>query len=304
MNTQNRLYFTFPGGRRKAVTLSFDDGPVHARRLVAAFNAPNAVAIMNDLRGHDVSVTFEDLKNLALAKVDGFDATPGSLDDEFLTKAFNKLVAVAQEVVSENPHNLFPAGSTLNITLSSNAFDVFKQYHDNAAEISWRISPEKRFGLAQLGYNINADGFTAQVDLPSYEWFYKLNESLRQAKVNVDVTVFPGRTQNVPVAVRQMFVDYWKNIDTQYTINIDGVKVNNFFEKVANRLLDNLDEVSVPTTAFEYLNYSNNDEFFQLVAAATSTGGEKFKKLGDAYKALAEKLNTGIQPAYIYKKVE
>ena len=188
--------------------------------------------------------------------------------------------------------------------MSSNAFDVFKQYHDNAAEISWRISPEKRFGLAQLGYNINADGFTAQVDLPSYEWFYKLNESLRQAKVNVDVTVFPGRTQNVPVAVRQMFVDYWKNIDTQYTINIDGVKVNNFFEKVANRLLDNLDEVSVPTTAFEYLNYSNNDEFFQLVAAATSTGGEKFKKLGDAYKALAEKLNTGIQPAYIYKKVE
>ena len=33
-------------------------------------------------------------------------------------------------------------------------------------------------------------------------------------------------------------------------------------------------------------------------------GGEKFKKLGAAYKQIAEKLNTGIQPAYIYKKVQ
>ena len=51
MNTQNRLYFTFPGGRRKAVTLSFDDGTVHDRRLVAAFNAHGLKATFNLVPG-------------------------------------------------------------------------------------------------------------------------------------------------------------------------------------------------------------------------------------------------------------
>ena len=269
--------------------------------LVASFNATDGVAMMNSLRGHEVNVTFADLKQLALKKVDDFDATEGSLDDEFLTKAFNKLVAAAKDIVEDNPHNLFPAGSSLmNITLSTNAFDVFKQYHDNVAELSWRVSPEKRFGLAQLGYNVNANGFTVQVDLPSYEWFYTLNESLNQARKNI---VLSGRSY--PVADRDLFVNYWKNFDTQYTVKIDGVKINNFFEKLANRLLSELTESPIPTSLMGYLLvYSQNDEFFQLVAAATQTGGEKFKKLGDAYKKLAEKLNTGIQPAYIFKKVE
>ena len=82
--------------------------------LVAAFNAPDAVAVMNSLRGHDVNVTFQDLINLAITKNDEFT------DDEavIFTKAFNKLVAVVKKVVAENPHNLFPAGSSLmNITL-------------------------------------------------------------------------------------------------------------------------------------------------------------------------------------------
>lgn len=249
--------------------------------LVAAFNATDGVAMMSALRGHNVNVTFDDLINLALAKTDGFDATPGSQDDQFIRNAFTKLVAVARDIVEDNPRNLFHGNSLMPIDFSTNAFDVFKQYHDNAAEISWRISPEKKYGLAQLGYNINADGFTAQVDLPSYQWFYELNESLRQSRVGYSVD-------------RQKFVDYWKNVDNNYTISIDGVKVDNFFEKLANRFLAELPPTGNPFT----------DEFTLLVASATATGGEKFKKLGDAYKTLAEKLNTGIQPAYIFKKVE
>lgn len=249
--------------------------------LVASFNATDGVAMMNALRGHNVNVTFDDLINLALAKTDGFDATPGSQDDQFIRNAFTKLVAVARDIVEDNPRNLFHGNSLMPIDFSTNAFDVFKQYHDNAAEISWRISPEKKYGLAQLGYNINADGFTAQVDLPSYQWFYELNESLRQSRVGYSVD-------------RQKFVDYWKNVDNNYTISIDGVKVDNFFEKLANRFLAELPPTGNPFT----------DEFTLLVASATSTGGEKFKKLGDAYKTLAEKLDTGIQPAYIFKKVE
>lgn len=254
--------------------------------LVASFNAPGAVAAMNTLRGHDVNVTFADLKQLALSKVDGFDATPDGIDDQFLTKAFNKLVAVAQEVVSENPHNLFPAGSSLMpIAFSTNTFTVFSQYHDNVADLSWRMSPEKRFGLAQLGYNINANGFTVQVDLPNYEWFNKLNESLVQA---VRTVSFHGMTLNYPD--RTKFVPYWTAIDSQYTVTIDGEKIDNFFEKLATRLVAKLAVSSNPT----------EDEFNQLYYAALEG---KFTKLGDAYKKLAEKLNTGIQPAYIYKKV-
>lgn len=240
--------------------------------LVAAFNAPDAVAVMNSLRGHDVNVTFQDLINLAITKNDEFT------DDEavIFNKAFNKLVAVIKKVVAENPHNLFPAGSSLmNITLNTNAFEVFSQYHDNVAELSWRISPEKRFGLAQLGYNVNAQGFTVSVNLPSYEWFNKLNESLMSSGLR-----------------RDRFIAYWAALDSQYTVNLDGVKIDNFFEKLATRFVA---ELRQGTGIFD-----QNDEFTQLYAAAML--GE-FTKMGDAYKKLADKLNTGIQPAYIYKKV-
>ena len=240
--------------------------------LVAAFNAPGAVAVMNSLRGHDVNVTFQDLINLAITKNDEFT------DDEavIFTKAFNKLVAVVKKVVAENPHNLFPAGSTMmDITLNTNAFDVFSQYHDNVAELSWRISPEKRFGLAQLGYNVNAQGFTVSVNLPSYEWFNKLNESLMSSGLR-----------------RDRFIAYWAALDSQYTVNLDGVKIDNFFEKLATRFVA---ELRQGTGIFD-----QNDEFTQLYAAAML---DEFTKMGNAYKKLADKLNTGIQPAYIYKKV-
>ena len=51
MNTDNRLYFTFPGGARRAVTLSFDDGTVHDRRLVEAFNRHGLKATFNLVPG-------------------------------------------------------------------------------------------------------------------------------------------------------------------------------------------------------------------------------------------------------------
>ena len=51
MDTDNRLYFTFPGGARRAVTLSFDDGTVHDRRLVEAFNRHGLKATFNLVPG-------------------------------------------------------------------------------------------------------------------------------------------------------------------------------------------------------------------------------------------------------------
>ena len=236
--------------------------------LVASFNATDAVAAMNALRGHNVNVTFNDLIDLAMAKVDGFTPDPGGLNRRMLNTAFNKLVALAKEIVQENPRNLFPAGSTLmDITLSTNAFDVFKQYHDNVADLSWRMSPEKRFGLAQLGYNVNAQGFTVQVDLPSYEWFTRLEQSLVSSNYSTD-----------------QFIANWKAFDSQYSVKVDGVKIDNFFEKLATKFVAKLDPGEFP-----------------LLCMAAQMG--KFTAVGNAYKTLAEKLDTGIQPAYIYKKV-
>ncbi len=51
MDTNRRLYFTFPGGARRAVTLSFDDGTVHDRRLVEAFNRHGLKATFNLVPG-------------------------------------------------------------------------------------------------------------------------------------------------------------------------------------------------------------------------------------------------------------
>ena len=246
--------------------------------LVAAFNATDAVAAMNALRGHNVNVTFTDLINLAVAKTDGFDPNPDGLDATLVRKAFGRLVTLARNIVAENPRHIFPDGSTLMpITLNTNAFDVFKQYHDNAADISWKISPEKKFGLAQLGYNINAQGFTVSVNLPSYEWFERLNDALAASRGD-----------------EATFVAYWAQFDadSRYDVSIEGVKIENFYTKLAQRFVASLEE----------------GEFSLLYTAAIPLpailgGGEKFKKLAASYKTLAEKLITGIQPAYIYKKV-
>ncbi len=234
--------------------------------LVAAFNAPDAVAIMNSLRGHDVNVTFADLINLAVAKTEGLNSTDAAL----FRLAFEKFVSAANSLVAENPHNLFPEGSSLmNMDVTTNAFTVFSQYYDNAAEISWRINPERRFGLAQLGYNVNAQGFTVSVNMPSYIWFSELNTAISTSS---------GQTAK--------FVDYWKKFDndSQYDVCIDGVKIENFYTKLAQRFVTSLG-------AGQYRML-----YFML--------GNQLTLLGQAYKTLAEKLNTGIQPAYIYKKVE
>ena len=143
---------------------------------------------------------------------------------------------------------------------------------------SWKISPEKKFGLAQLGYNINAQGFTVSVNLPSYEWFERLNDALAASRGD-----------------EATFVAYWAQFDadSRYDVSIEGVKIENFYTKLAQRFVASLEE----------------GEFSLLYTAAIPLpaflgGGEKFKKLAASYKTLAEKLDTGIQPAYIYKKVE
>ena len=51
MDTNRRLYFTFPGGARRAVTLSFDDGTINDRRLVEAFNRHGIKATFNLVPG-------------------------------------------------------------------------------------------------------------------------------------------------------------------------------------------------------------------------------------------------------------
>ena len=265
--------------------------------LVAAFNAPDAVAIMNTLRGHNVSVTVMDLINLALAETDGFDPDPEGEDAQFLTKMFTKLYEGAQQMVADNTLGIFSGATLMNIDINTtNIFDVFSQYHDNAAALSWRISPEKRMGLAQLGYNVNANGFTAKVSVPSVDWLNKLNESILESVVP---KTLPGFGE-VNVPSRQLFINYWKTVDTQYTVSVDGTPISNFFEKLATRLLEQLNEV--PYTMANLMNGTfKDDEYLQLYYAATEG---KFTKLANAYSTLANKLDTGIQPAYIYKKVQ
>ena len=67
MDTNNRLYFTFPGGARRAVTLSFDDGTINDRRLVEAFNRHGIKATFNLVAGRlglDGYVTRDEIASL------------------------------------------------------------------------------------------------------------------------------------------------------------------------------------------------------------------------------------------------
>ena len=245
--------------------------------LVAAFNAPDAVAIMTALRGHDVNVTFDQLIDLAIAKTT--TTSFSSIEKEGLKMAFEKMCRIAKDVVPNHPE-IFGAGSTLmDIDRTTNVFTVFSQYHDNVANLSWSINPQKRFGLANLGYNVNVPGFTFSVNMPSSEWFTRLNASIKAAG-SFDYSTFSIKRN------RDAFVNYWAAFDnnSQYDIKINGVKIENFYQRLAGRLFDEMDDT----------------EFMGLYYMAQSN---KITALGTSYNTLAGKLNTGIQPAYIYKKV-
>ena len=63
----SKLYFTFPGGARRAVTLSFDDGTNNDRRLVEAFNRHGIKATFNLVAGRlglDGYVTRDEIASL------------------------------------------------------------------------------------------------------------------------------------------------------------------------------------------------------------------------------------------------
>lgn len=246
--------------------------------LVAAFNAPDAVAIMSSLRGHDVSVTFDQLIDLAIAKTTTTSFT--NLEKEGLKQAFEKMCRIAKDIVPNHPE-IFGAGSTLmDINRTTDVFTVFSQYHDNVANLSWSINTQKRFGLANLGYNVNTPGFTVSVNMPSSEWFTRLNDSIKAAGT-FDYSTFSIKRN------RDAFVNYWAAFDnnSQYDVKINGVKIENLYQRLAARLYDEMDDT----------------EFMGLYYMAQTN---KITALGNSYNTLAEKLNTGIQPAYIYKKVQ
>ena len=245
--------------------------------LVAAFNAPDAVAIMTALRGHEVNVTFDQLIDLAIAKTT--TTSYSNLEKEGLKQAFEKMCRIAKDIVPNHPE-IFGAGSTLmDIDRTKNVFTVFSQYHDNVANLSWSINPQKRFGLANLGYNVNTPGFTVSVNLPSSEWFTRLNDSIKAAGT-FDYSTFSIKRN------RDAFVNYWAAFDnnSQYDVKINGVKIENLYQRLAARLYDEMDDT----------------EFMGLYYMAQTN---KITALGNSYYTLAEKLNTGIQPAFIYKKV-
>ena len=235
--------------------------------VVVAFNAPDVINAMKAIRGTDLPVDFDYLINLAVAQAmkEGITFTPAQIAR--LKSGFEHLCVLAKSMVANHPE-VFQGGTLMDINLSTNVFDVVGRYYDNATQMSWSIAPQKRFGLATLGYHAYDKGFTFNVGLPQAGWFNRLEASLKNDQNNDGV-----------LQVEEC-VAYWKQFDSQYNLGIP-----NFFERASRRALSELDSTTLA--------------MLQQMAA---TG--KFAAIGNVYKQYADRFNDELEPVYIYKKVE
>ena len=235
--------------------------------VVVAFNAPNVINAMKAIRGTDLPVDFDYLINMAVAQAMKEGIVFSSEQIARLKSGFVHLCELAKSMVASHPE-VFGNGTLMDINLSTNVFDVIGRYYDNATQLSWAIAPQKRFGLATLGYHAYDKGFTFNVGLPQAGWFNRLEESL---KYDAD---------NDGVLEVEDCVTYWKQFDSQYNLGIDK-----FFERASRRALSELD----PTT-------------LAMLQQMAATG--KFAAIGNVYKQYADRFNDELEPVYIYKKVE
>ena len=133
-----------------------------AADIVAVFNAPGIIDAVKKVRGSQLNLTFDYLIDFAVDQAAKEGVTFTSEQVDRLRSGFNHLCSLAKTVVDNHPEVF--GGSLMEINLQTNPLTVFSRYYDNAAELSWSISEEKRFGLATLGYHAYDKGFITVYD--------------------------------------------------------------------------------------------------------------------------------------------
>ena len=208
-----KVSFTSPNGNIKVdkVIVAINDD--YTATISAQFNAPDLVKVAKTLRGTDIPVTFQYLIDFAVeqAEKEGVTFTDAQIDR--LESGFEHLCRLAKSVVKDKLNK-----DLMDITLQTHVLDVFSRYYDNVCDYSLQVSKEKKFGWATpIGFHTYDDGFTANISLPSYGWFTRLENSLKGTK--------------------EECVAYWAQFDDDYDI----LDFDNFFSRAANRALRELD---------------------------------------------------------------
>lgn len=226
------------------VTFSSGDWTLRADKLIieinsdnsaivsAQLNAEDLVSIAKKLRGTEIPVTFQNLIDFAVeqAQKEGVTFTPEQIDR--LKSGFEHLCRLAKSVVKEKLGK-----DMMTIDLSTEVLDVFARYYDNVCDYSLQISSEKKFGWATpIGFYKGDNGFTANLALPNYGWFTRLEDSLKGTKDEC--------------------VAYWGQFDDDYQI----LDFDNFFSRAANRALRELDD-----STYEMLRQMANEGKFSLI---------------------------------------
>lgn len=214
---------TYKSGK---VTFTADNWTLRVDKLIIAINEDNTatvsaqlnaedlVAIAKELRGTEIPVTFQYMIDFAVEQAQKEGVTFTTEQVARLESGFEHLCRLAKDVIKDKLGK-----DIMTIDLNTNVLDVFSQYYDNVCDYSLQISEEKKFGWATpIGFYKGDNGFTANVSLPSYGWFTRLEESLK--------------------GTQEECVAYWAQFDDEYTI----LDFDNFFSRAANRALRELDE--------------------------------------------------------------
>ena len=228
-----------------------------AATITAQVDAVDVKDILANLRDHEISVTFGNVLSFAGSKVGVSNATMASA-----LGVFDKLCVVAKGVIQQQGF-----GTLMDIDHNTRVLDVFAQYYDNVAPMSYAYNADVAFGwIKPVGFYAANDGFSAHIPMPSSIWFDRLDASLT-----------PGENS------KAAFVAYWKQFDVDYPSYAQFLGKTSLFGRIAEMLLAGGDI---------------SDDLFNEVA------GINWSAIGRAYDRYVESLNGDpLEKVYLYKYI-
>lgn len=204
--------------------------------ISAVFNGEDLMDMAATLRGHEISVTFDDCLEFL-----GEECSLTSDQLENLRKAFDKCC----EIVAEYYNKDFPVNHSTTIA------SFYRQYWDNINSVVKKLGGSSDcWGSAYpFGFYKADDGFTFNVPVPNSAWFDKLEESTSDTLddfVSYWTAYGDSNDYNFPFETLAGKVkEYVSESGFEAIKAIDFTKIGAKYKEYTTRMNDTLEEVYV-----------------------------------------------------------
>ena len=185
-------------------------GPNSEAPITAAFDPTDFKAICNQLRGHELKFSFQDVMDFVASEI-GMSASAKAS----ALNAFDKICVAAKEECAEHGYDLG------DIDRSTRLMDVYENHYFYFADKSLGYDSDKAYGwIKPIGFYVQDNGFSAHVPVPSSEWFNRLKASFSYGEGG-----------------KAGFIAYWQKVDTEFPRIAQAFGTASFFGRLAQKVM-------------------------------------------------------------------